>query len=381
MKEERSHINNLLTCFFSGNSNSSEKDEILSWMQQSRENEDYCVQYYKRWAKDKVKGNHFNTDEGWKSFIGILKLKDKQHRLVIRRRWYYGVAAGITVIFCAFYFLKMGVGKVDIVKFAQNTSSYINMESSDVKLVLSEDSALTLGSNSPKIQYGTNKITVDDKTISNNASAPYNQLVVPWGRRSTLLLSDGTKIWLNAGTRLVYPESFTGDTREIYVEGEIYLEVAHNANRPFIVKTQDMDIRVLGTTFAITAYRNEPLNRVVLVNGSVRVTQHDQFAILHPNYMYESVKGKSVVQAVDVDKYISWVNGLYIFDSDRLENILDNLKKYYGINIIYDRAVAILKCSGKLDLNNNPSLVLKSISETAPIIVRYKGGRYYINLK
>ena len=99
----------------------------------------------------------------------------------------------------------------------------------------------------------------------------FNQIIVPPGKRTNVVFADGTKICVNAGTRVVYPEVFLDDSREIYVEGEIYLEVFRDESRPFIVRTEKMNVRVLGTTFNISAYKNQTESSVVLVEGKVEV--------------------------------------------------------------------------------------------------------------
>lgn len=108
-----------------------------------------------------------------------------------------------------------------------------------------------------------------------------------------LTFSDGSKVWVNAGTRVIYPTEFEKDKREIYVDGEIYIEVARDEERPFYVRTKDMNVRVLGTKFNVTAYESEPIRSVVLAQGCVQVeTTQTPKAILAPNQMFSSVEGK-----------------------------------------------------------------------------------------
>jgi ferric-dicitrate binding protein FerR (iron transport regulator) len=258
----------------------------------------------------------------------------------------------------------------------------VNMMSSNVKLLLSSDSVLSIESQTPQIQYASNKVTIDKSIASGEISEDsYNQLIVPYGHRSQLTLTDGTKIWLNSGTRLVYPEKFSGKNREIYVEGEIYLEVRHDADHPFIVRSNNMDVQVLGTKFDVKTYLGEHLNRVVLLNGSVKVTQNDKFALLRPGYMYESQNGSPVVEQVDTYHYISWIYGFYEFESEKLSRIFAELEKYYNINIVCDKNAALLECSGKLNLNDNFQKVISSICETAPVDFQYNNGIYRVRLK
>ena len=384
MKLQEEHIKSLLIRFFSGKADSSEKDELLAWLHQSKENVDYSISCYKKWSGDKIFENHFGKEEGWRRFVAIISRPVKR-RIVLRRSIYYGMTAVVVLMIGLYGYLRLlPSSHPDIMKFAQTLSGSVDMRSSTVKLVLSSDSMLTFNTKAANIQYKSGRIICNsNQTVSDDASAAFNQLIVPFGHSSNLTLSDGTRIWLNAGTRLIYPVSFKEKTREIYVEGEIYLEVAHDADHPFIVRTsQNMDVRVLGTHFDVKAYRGGPLQRVVLVSGSVQVSQNNALAKLLPNEMYEVRNGGSaVVKQVDPSYYISWTKGLYLTNDERLGDIFSDLMKYYGVDMKYDSSVASLRCSGKLDLKDNFESVMNAISETAPIVYNRSNNKYYVHLK
>ena len=383
MKLQEEHIKSLLIRFFSGKADSSEKDELLAWLRQSKENVDYSISCYKKWSEDKIFENHFGKEEGWRRFVTIISRPVKRRMFV--RRAVYGVAAAVVLLLGLYGYLRLlPPSHPDIMKFAQTFSGSADMHSSTVKLVLSSDSMLTFNTKAANIQYKSGRIICNsNQTVTDDAAAAFNQLIVPFGHSSNLTLSDGTRIWLNAGTRLIYPVSFKEKTREIYVEGEIYLEVAHDADHPFIVKTsQNMDIRVLGTHFDVKAYRGAPLQRVVLVSGAVQVSQNNTLAKLLPNEMYETRNGgNAVVKQVDPSYYISWTKGLYLTNDERLGEIFSDLMKYYGVDMKYDSSVASLKCSGKLDLKDDFENVMKAISETAPIVYSRSNNKYYVHLK
>ena len=383
MKLQEEHIKSLLIRFFSGKADSSEKDELLAWLHQSKENVDYSISCYKKWSEDQIFENHFGKEEGWRRFVTIISRRVKRRMFV--RRSIYGVVAVVMLLMGLDGYLRLlPSSHPDIMKFAQTLSGSIDMRSSTVKLVLSSDSTLTFDTKATNIQYNSGRIICNsNQTVSDDAAAAFNQLIVPFGHSSNVTLSDGTRIWLNAGTRLIYPVSFKDKTREIYVEGEIYLEVAHDAEHPFIVKTpQNMDVRVLGTHFDVKAYRGAPLQRVVLVSGAVQVLQNNMLAKLFPNEMYEIRNGAApIVKQVDPSYYISWTKGLYLASDERLGDIFSDLMKYYGVDMKYDSSVASLKCSGKLDLKDDFENVMRAISETAPIVYGQSNNKYYVHLK
>ncbi|MFV0330368.1 MAG: FecR family protein [Dysgonomonas sp.] len=266
-----------------------------------------------------------------------------------------------------------------IVDFAR--SSKIEGPVKDVQLILSDSDQLAIPGKENIIIYDEDGLSVNNRYISEDVAGSFNRLITPKGKRSQLVLSDGSKIWLNSAGSLVYPVRFAKDKREIYVDGEIYLEVAHDPDRPFIVRTLDMNIQVLGTKFNVSSYENDATKRVVLVSGAVKIETNKAPVYLSPNKMYESVNGEIHIETVNASRYIAWISGLYYCDSKKMDEILDYMSRYYGIPIIYDKDVAELVCSGKLDLKNDPDKVLKDLSMVLSITYEPKGGGFSIKSK
>lgn len=195
-----------------------------------------------------------------------------------------------------------------------------------------------------------------------------NLLAVPYGKRSTLILADSSRLWINAGTKVIYPEKFAGDRREIYVDGEVYGEIAHNLAWPFVIKTKRAGIEVLGTTLNVNAYEKEEELSVVLVGGKVAVTNaKGRKSELAPNQMYFSSGEHDYITAVDVEEYVSWKDGNYKFRNEKIATIVKRLSKYYNINIVADPSTSGLTCSGELILKDELIRVLDVICNTAQI--------------
>jgi ferric-dicitrate binding protein FerR (iron transport regulator) len=210
-----------------------------------------------------------------------------------------------------------------------------------------------------------------------------NNLIVPYGKRVSLILSDGTKIWLNSGSRLVYPAVFEGKTREIFVEGEIFLEVSVNRKKPFVVKTSELVTEVLGTNFNVNAYKDEKNHSIVLVTGSVAVKNKTGKAstALKPNQMYDyDVDSRQYsVRDVDIYDYICWKYGFFHFTNEDLSTVLERLHKYYNIDIEYERQdIAGITVSGKLDLKENIENVLSSVALTGDFQYEMKENKIII---
>lgn len=253
----------------------------------------------------------------------------------------------------------------------------------DVQLILADNELITFDEKEVDITYDNENIAVNDtklkKQTHDDKRVVYNQLIVPKGKRSTLTFEDGSKIWVNAGTRVVYPVAFADSEREIYIDGEAFLDITHNENRPFIVKSKDFQVEVLGTSFNFMAYESDNVHHVVLVSGTVKVkSESAREAMLSPNEMFLYENNTSSIQKVNVDDYISWKTGMYQYKSERLDVIMKRLSRYYGEEIDCKPEVAHLKCSGKLDLKDDLNIVLKGISQTAPINYKKENERYMI---
>ena len=256
-------------------------------------------------------------------------------------------------------------------------------------LILSEKKQIAIQGKESKLHYNqqgklnVNSQTINQETENDKKKDTYNQLIVPAGKRSSITCSDGTRIWLSASSRVVYPVEFMKNKREIYVEREAFLDVYHDKSRPFIVKTNKMDIQVLGTTFNVCAYEKENIQTVVLVTGKVEVkTNNNETKTLSPNNLlaYNDQQGISV-HPVDVQEYIAWKDGFYQFKKERLEIITKKLSKYYGKTIITDKQLANITCSGKLDLKEELDDVLHTLIQTVPAQITESNEKIYINVK
>ena len=168
-----------------------------------------------------------------------------------------------------------------------------------------------------------------------------------------LTLSDSTRVWLNADSRLEYPLAFSGNMREVKLKGEAYFEVVKNAEAPFVVKTDLGDIKVLGTQFNVKCYPEEPVIATTLVSGKVSFTNPALSpATLRPGQQLTYKKGadRAVLRPVNVRNYVGWRENLLGFQSEPLENIMQVLSRWYDIQIIFENdRLKQLEFSGNLD--------------------------------
>ena len=273
------------------------------------------------------------------------------------------------VIGSGFFTLFLSQNKSAIDQFA---SSRIIPVGKEVSLVMSDGQQIDINNKESKIQYnrlGTS-ILVDDtiRLEQNDNTNGFNQMIVPYGKRSYLLLSDGTQVWINSGSRLVYAPQFTGDTREVFLEGEAYFEVAKDAVKPFYVRTDAFTVNVLGTKFNVKAYKDDKEYTTVLVEGKVSMKVQDQFfskdAILAPNQKMTLIKGQDDFQRSNVDDtgfYTNWIYGYLEFKNANLSDVLKSIQRYYNIDIELNTNGQSSIVSGKLDLKSEPDRVLTGL--------------------
>ncbi|MFC4674670.1 FecR family protein [Dysgonomonas termitidis] len=306
-----------------------------------------------------------------------------------RRRTLYSIsgiagaaAIALFIVFNFFYFKESSEEKTLVAGLAEKKQN-----GKDILLILADDEVVTLEQNSD-IQYksdgnivisnGDNEKTtkaIDKKQIR------FNKLVVPSGKRSFLVLEDGTKIWINSGSTLEFPPVFQDNHREIRAEGEIYIEVAKDENRPFYINTTEMKVKVLGTRFNVSAYKDESAQSVVLVEGKVAVTAFDQEVELRPDLKLTVAEGRVKTEKVNVYNYISWKDGLLQYSGESLASILNKLSRYYDIPITYDKGIENMKCDGKLVLFDNIQDIMETIHNTNPIEYNIKDGHITVQKK
>ena len=161
----------------------------------------------------------------------------------------------------------------------------------------------------------------------------YNQLIVPKGQSSRLMLADSTVLYINAGTKILYPSVFADKYREIYVDGEIFIEVKKNTKQPFIVKTPEFDVRVTGTAFNVYAYKSMNEAEVVLLRGGVQVKDHaGHETTIKPNELLKLTDGiTQSTYKVDASEYIAWTKGRFPLQDRSMRSILQRLGLYVSI--------------------------------------------------
>ena len=195
------------------------------------------------------------------------------------------------------------------------------------------------------------------------AEVKYNTLEIPRGGEYALQLADGSRVWLNAETRLRYPVAFAGTERRVELTGEAYFEVSKDAARPFIVRANGVDVRVLGTSFNVAAYGAEVVT--TLVEGRVAVEAGSERVTLEPDRQAVWDGKQMEVRQVDASNYGLWRKGIFYFEDRRLEEILDALARWYGVEVFYvNPETKDMRFTVEIKRYENIDAILRRIAQT-----------------
>ena len=259
------------------------------------------------------------------------------------------------------------------------------------KLIRANGDNILLTENKSILKYQVDgKLVINNDTIHAEKQAPaqvsaMNQLIIPYGKTSELFLSDGTKVILNAGSRLVYPENFSGKTREVFLVGEAFFEVKHDQNHPFIVQVDDQRIRVLGTKFNVSAYPTDNIVETVLAEGKVSLEKNnaglfERGTELFPNQLasFDRTSKEISIRTVDTDNYITWTIGMLKFESADLSRIAKRLERYYNIRFQFkEPLLGGVRITGKLYLKEDRDEILNRVARAASVKIVKNGEDLY----
>ncbi|SMB80147.1 FecR family protein [Hymenobacter roseosalivarius DSM 11622] len=294
-----------------------------------------------------------------------------------RQLTYVGAVALVLCGLFAAHFLYRGAGTPSRLE-ALARQAILPEHAAETQLLLTGARTVVLSPKVSSLSYqGNGRIRIaSQEAVEAENPGGFNVLVVPPGKRSVLALDDGTKVWVNSGSRLVYPVSFTGNERRVYLDGEAYFEVQHNAQKPFLVETQQMDVQVLGTSFNVTAYPGEQTSSAVLVNGSIGLIANKTTLFgkisrqLTPNQqaVYHQREQQLQVREVQVEDYISWKEGYLLAREMPLRTILARLERYYNRRItLRDVRQEQQTFTGKLDLKQDITEVMDLLATTTEL--------------
>ena len=233
-------------------------------------------------------------------------------------------------------------------------------------LHLDDGSIISLSEEKSGIVTGDSLTYSDGSLLSQAKGAAQNYtLNTPKGGQYSVVLPDGTQVWLNAESSLTYPARFDGDQRRVELTGEAYFEVSHH-KKPFIVSSAKQEIKVLGTHFNINAYPDQEVSTTTLINGSVRVVNREtqSSSILSPGEQSRVQGGQIQIKEVDVMPYVSWRKGFFSFRETEMREAMSQLSRWYDVEVVYAKTMPPTHFFGDIARNENLASVLRILKQS-----------------
>jgi transmembrane sensor len=229
-----------------------------------------------------------------------------------------------------------------------------------------------------KLNYSTQK----EENIPVTA---FHTISTPRGGQYQLVLSDGTKVWLNSASSMRFPVAFAGEQRKVEITGEAYFEVAHNPSMPFVVRKGETEVKVLGTHFNVNAYEDESEIKVTLLEGKVRVGKGREEALLAPGQQAQIAPapagGIKVASNVDLDEVVAWKNGKFQFgEAAEVEDVLRQLARWYDVDFVYKGDIRG-QIGGTISRNVPLSQVLNLLEMTGVVTFKVEGKKVEVQAK
>ncbi|MCR4032041.1 MULTISPECIES: FecR family protein [Flavobacterium] len=332
-----------------------EENALLQEWLSVPENQEY---YQKVIDLETLKGkerfyNAVNTDAAFERIKEKLGFEDSPVISLFnyRKVWRYAAIlvflAGISSVF--FYLNKTGEPKKEevVVKSIEPQYNHPTLVLADGTVVSLEPKKEKIVSKNGVISNVNKVLVYDAKALNGKVSTGENSLIVPVGGIYAVNLSDGTKVWLNSKSTLKYPVEFSGNTRNVTLEGEAYFEVSKDPKAPFTVKTKSGNVTVLGTHFNVSAYEEDKNFETTLAEGKVKVSEDNQTVVLNPGQQARSKNAGLSVVDVDPSVYTAWKDGKFYFENENLKNILTKMARWYNFNVKFEqKALEQIKFTG-----------------------------------
>lgn len=287
----------------------------------------------------------------------LISVAQPTGRMAKMKRWYW-MAASVLLLMSIVSWLWFRSGtnnNQDAIVSA--TPAMIEPGKNGAVLTLADGSQVVLDSLSNGLvaqQAGAEAILKNGRLVYGEAKeavavTAYNTMSTPKGRQFQITLPDGTRVWLNAESSIRYPTQFNGREREVNVTGEIYLEVAKDASKPFFVRVNHSTrVAVLGTSFNVNAYTNEPSVNMTLVEGKISVAVNDNHVMLTPGKQAQVLSGNVNVISVDTDRIIAWKSGLFNLNNLSFAAIMRQIERWYDIEVMYENGVPNVPMMGEI---------------------------------
>ncbi|NJW51788.1 FecR family protein [Salinimicrobium oceani] len=348
--------------------NPAEEREFREWFEASQKHRDYYQRVEMEFQKE-----HFrvpSTNKAWEKMNRRLFPTKRRNY-----RWALAAAAILVVLlsipFFTADFMSTEVQVTSTPSAEEQEKGVLLIDESGQQQLMSEGAAITGGyynANSHSLIIKEPAASDKEKNVSEEIKM--NTVVVPRGIQFSVVLADGSKVWLNSDTKISFPSSFKGQkSRFVRIEyGEAYFEITsskQNSGQKFIVQNKEQEIEVLGTKFNVNAYPDKASLATTLVEGSVKISLSKMSVKLKPGQQSLVSKENLEVQHVNVWKYISWTQGKYAFNNEPLDEIMQVVGRWYDVEVNFEQpALRELRFNGVLNKNQQLEQLLEIFKNT-----------------
>ncbi|MEI6566338.1 MAG: FecR domain-containing protein [Verrucomicrobiota bacterium] len=353
---------------------SEEEDQLLEqWLNESPDHQKYMTQATKFFLHGSgfPEGNEA-TVKGWSIVKSGIKVKNRLYA-----GWIISLSAAVVAIFLILHTL-LPTKTNETNPLAPVLAGLIGPGSNQAVLIMDDGTVhdlastknLVLKEGNSEIKREGSKLQYTAKEGEKSKVLKYNTLSIPRGGEFFLQLSDGTKVWLNSETVLRYPVQFDESERRVELIGEAYFEVTKNGKAPFFVKSGEQTVKVLGTEFNISSYKESPIIYTTLIKGSVEVLVNNKpnaKQVLKPNEQSSITRADGLItkSMVDTYEFMAWKDGRLVFQNQNLEIIMNTLMKWYDVEVVFSRDdLRQIRFTGDLPRYSKLGEVLSKIQKT-----------------
>ena len=390
LPKERIHY--LLEAYIFRQANAAEESELMDWVLEAGEDSElksYVLDVWNQYKGEKEL-SYVDWDEIYSCIMQtpVISMEPRVRKM----RWKRLIAATVIGVALAtgtyLYFSPRPQKTIsieqpkpnDIAAPSDNKAVLTLADGTKIDLDSSGNGTLAVQGSVQIIKQSTGEISYAGTA---GGKISYNTLSVPRGSKPmSLMLSDGSKVWINVGSSLTYPTAFTGNERKVKITGEAYFEVIHNTKMPFIVENGDVSVRDLGTHFNVNTYADEPSGRITLLEGSVLIRRNTLSQLLKPGQQARFSNNENsdvkVVSDVNMEEVVAWKNGKFIFDKNTdIGTIMRQISRWYNVNIEYRGKINQLFW-GSISKDVNVLQVLKILEATGGVKFKVEGNKIIV---
>ena len=365
--------------------------KLQAWLKEDEVNSEEFAKYLALFKESEALSNmdHIELENAWMNISKSLSKPEKKTKVRRLNAWLPYAAAVIVLFVVSYFMIEQVRNEYDFGKdynFAEVSSigskkavltldngKVLNLEESGDSVIAEADGTLIQNNAASELVY--------DNASSTKGQLIYNQIVIPRGGEYSLVLADGTKVYLNSESSLRYPVQFAGSTRKVELTGEAFFEVSHNPQKPFIIKSYDTEVKVLGTSFNVSSYEDEEYIATTLVEGSVEVSCLGNKELLVPGYQAVVKRGDNRfnINQVNTDLYTSWKDGVFRFKDQSLEEICHQLSRWYNVEFFFtDHKYRELRFTGAAKKDKPLDFALGLIEKMADVQFAIKDDKIIV---